>query len=58
MALKHQKILILFAGINIFIFLLLAVSIAFESLALTVFTIYVLFIVFLYFKFQKMEPLN
>tara|TARA_B100001093_G_C26852297_1_gene1025676 strand:- start:2972 stop:4012 length:1041 start_codon:yes stop_codon:yes gene_type:complete len=60
--LKHgnsvQKILILFSGINIFIFLLLAVSIAFESLALIVFAIYVLFILFLYLKFQKMEPLN
>ncbi len=53
-----QKILILFSVINIFIFLLLAVSIAFESLSLIVFAIYVLFILFLYLRFQKMEPLN
>jgi len=60
--LKHgnsvQKILILFSVINIFIFVLLAISIAFESLALFVFAIYVLFIIFLYFRFQKMDPLN
>ena len=53
-----QNILLLFSVINIFIFVLLAISIAFESLALIVFAIYVLFIIFLYIKFQKMEPLN
>ena len=53
-----QKILILFSIINIFIFLLLAISIAFEALSLIVFTIYVLFIFFLYLRFQKMEPLH
>ena len=60
--LKHgisvKKVLILFSVINIFIFVLLAVSIAFEYLSVIVFGIYVLFIVFLYLKFQKMEPLN
>ena len=53
-----QKILMLFSVINIFIFVLLAVSIAFESLSLVVFGIYSLFIIFLYLKFQKMEPLK
>jgi len=53
-----QKILMLFSVINIFIFVLLAVSIAFESLSLIVFVIYMLFIIFLYLKFQKMEPLK
>ena len=53
-----EKILILFSIINIFIFVLLGISIAFEALSLIVFSVYVLFIVFLYLKFQKMEPLN
>ena len=53
-----EKILILFSIINIFIFVLLAISIAFEALSIIVFSVYVLFIVFLYFKFQRMEPLN
>ncbi len=53
-----QKILVLFSVINIFIFVLLAVSIIFESLSLIVFAIYVLLIIFLYLKFQKMKPLN
>ena len=60
--LKHgysvQKILLVFAVINIFIFILLALSIRFENLSLIVFGIYVLFIVFLFLRFQKMEPLN
>ena len=53
-----HKILILFSVINIFIFVLLAVSIAFESLSLIIFGLYTFFIIFLYLKFQKMEPLQ
>tara|TARA_B100000902_G_C26728677_1_gene630313 strand:- start:145 stop:549 length:405 start_codon:yes stop_codon:yes gene_type:complete len=53
-----QRILRLFSFINIFIFILLAISIKFESLSVIVFAIYVLFIVFLYLRFQKMDPLN
>ena len=53
-----QKILIIFSIINIFIFILLAISIAFEALSLIVFTVYVFFIIFLYLRFQNMETLN
>ena len=52
------KILIIFSLINIFIFILLALSIAFKSYSIVIFLVYIFSIVFLFLKFQRMKPLN
>ena len=53
-----KQVLTIFAGINLFIFFLLALSIVFEYLSLIIFIVYLISIVILFYKFQKMEPLN
>ncbi len=53
-----RKILLIFSLINIFIFILLALSIAFKSYSILIFLVYIFSIVFLFLKFQRMKPLN
>jgi len=53
-----KKILLIFSLINIFIFILLALSIAFKSYSILIFLVYIFSIVLLFLKFQRMRPLN
>ena len=53
-----KKVLVIFSFINIFIFILLALSITFKSFSILIFLVYIFFIIFLFLKFQRMEPLN
>jgi UDP-GlcNAc:undecaprenyl-phosphate GlcNAc-1-phosphate transferase len=53
-----KKVLAIFSFINIFIFILLALSITFKSFSILIFLVYIFFIIFLFLKFQRMEPLN
>jgi UDP-GlcNAc:undecaprenyl-phosphate GlcNAc-1-phosphate transferase len=53
-----KKILLIFSLINIFIFVLLALSIAFKSYSILIFLVYIFSIVLLFLKFQRMRPLN
>ena len=53
-----KQVLTIFAGINLFIFFLLALSIVFEYLSLIIFIVYLISIVILFYKFQKMKPLD
>ena len=53
-----RSVLLLFSLLNIFIFLLLALTIAFESMSVIIFLIYLIIILTLFIKFQKLEPLN
>ena len=56
--LSVKSVLLLFSLLNIFIFLLLALTIAFESMSVIIFLIYLIIILTLFIKFQKLEPLN
>ncbi len=53
-----KKVLAIFSFVNIFIFILLALSITFKSFSILIFLVYIFFIIFLFLKFQRMEPLN
>ena len=53
-----KNVLLIFSIINLFIFLLLTISIVFNFLSIFIFIIYVLLIFFLFAKFQKMKPLD
>tara|TARA_B100001109_G_C18547899_1_gene328255 strand:- start:118 stop:522 length:405 start_codon:yes stop_codon:yes gene_type:complete len=53
-----KKVLAIFSLVNIFIFILLALSITFKSFSILIFLVYIFFIIFLFLKFQRMEPLN
>jgi UDP-GlcNAc:undecaprenyl-phosphate GlcNAc-1-phosphate transferase len=53
-----KKVLAIFSLVNIFIFILLALSITFKSYSILIFLVYIFFIIFLFLKFQRMEPLN
>ena len=53
-----KKVLAIFSLINVFIFILLALSITFKSYSVLIFLVYIFFIIFLFLKFQRMEPLN
>ena len=53
-----KKVLSIFSLVNIFIFILLALSIVFKNYSILIFLVYIFFIIFLFIKFQRMEPLN
>ena len=53
-----NSVLLLFSLLNVFIFLLIALTIVFESMSVIIFLIYVIIILTLFIKFQKLEPLN
>ena len=53
-----KNVLLIFSIINLFIFLLLTISIVFNFLSIFIFIIYVLLIIVLFAKFQKMKPLD
>ena len=53
-----NNVLLIFSIINLFIFLLLTISIVFNFLSIFIFIIYVLLIIILFAKFQKMKPLD
>ena len=53
-----RRILYLFIGLNIIVFLIIAATIIFETFANLAFLSYILIISYLFFYFQKLEPLN
>ncbi len=53
-----KSILLMFSVLNIFIFVLIALTILFEFLSVIIFVIYLVLIVILFINFQKMQPLN
>lgn len=53
-----KQILLIFSLINICIFILLGLSIAFKSYSVLIFLVYIFSIVLLFLKFQRMNPLN
>lgn len=53
-----KRVLLLISFLNVYIFILLGLTIISYSLSVFVFAIYLGTIVMLFFKFQKMEPLN
>jgi len=56
--LSVRRILYLFIGLNIIVFLIIAATIIFETFANLAFFSYILIISYLFFYFQKLEPLN
>ena len=56
--LSVRKILYLFIGLNIIVFLTIAATIIFDSFANIAFLSYIIIISYLFFYFQKLEPLN
>ena len=56
--LSVRRILYLFIGLNIIVFLIIAATITFETLANLAFLSYLLIISYLFLYFQKLEPLN
>lgn len=56
--LSVRKILYLFIGLNIIVFLTIAATIIFDSFANIAFLTYIIIISYLFFYFQKLEPLN
>ena len=56
--LSVRKILYLFIGLNIIVFLTIAATIIFDSFANIAFLSYLIIISYLFFYFQKLEPLN
>lgn len=53
-----KSILLMFSVLNIFIFVLIALTILFEFLSVIIFVIYLVLIIILFINFQKMQPLN
>ena len=53
-----KSILLMFSFLNIFIFVLIALTILFEFLSVIIFVIYLVLIIILFINFQKMQPLN
>ena len=53
-----KSVLLMFSVLNIFIFVLIALSILFEFLSVIIFAIYLVLIIILFINFQKMQPLN
>lgn len=53
-----RRILNLFIGLNIIVFLIIAATIIFDTFANIAFLSYVLIFSYLFFYFQKLEPLN
>lgn len=53
-----KSILLMFSVLNIFIFVLIALTILFEFLSVIIFAIYLVLIIILFINFQKMQPLN
>ena len=53
-----KSILLRFSVLNIFIFVLIALTILFEFLSVIIFVIYLVLIIILFINFQKMQPLN
>ena len=53
-----KSILLVFSVLNIFIFVLIALTILFEFLSVIIFVIYLVLIIILFINFQKMQPLN
>ena len=56
--LSVRRILYLFIGLNIIVFLTIAATIIFDSFANIAFLSYIIIISYLFFYFQKLEPLN
>ena len=56
--LSVRKILYLFIGLNIIVFLTIAATIIFDSFANIAFLSYIIIISYLFYYFQKLEPLN
>jgi len=56
--LSVRRILYLFIGLNIIVFLLIGATIIFDTFANIAFLSYIVFISYLFFYFQKLEPLN
>ena len=57
-AIPVRRILNLFIGLNITVFLIIAATIIFDTFANLAFLSYILIISYLFFYFQKLEPLN
>ena len=53
-----KSVLLMFSVLNIFIFVLIALTILFEFLSVIIFAIYLVLIIILFINFQKMQPLN
>ena len=53
-----KSILLMFSVLNIFIFVLITLTILFEFLSVIIFAIYLVLIIILFINFQKMQPLN
>tara|TARA_B100000963_G_scaffold222226_2_gene193742 strand:- start:958 stop:1995 length:1038 start_codon:yes stop_codon:yes gene_type:complete len=53
-----KSILLMFSFLNIFIFVLITLTILFEFLSVIIFVIYLVTIIILFLNFQKMQPLN
>jgi len=53
-----KSILLMFSVLNIFIFVLITLTILFEFLSVIIFSIYLVLIIILFINFQKMQPLN
>jgi len=53
-----KSILLMFSVLNIFIFVLITLTILFEFLSVIIFAIYLVLTIILFINFQKMQPLN
>ena len=53
-----KSTLLMFSILNIFIFVLISLTILFEFLSVIIFVIYLILIIILFINFQKMQPLN
>ena len=53
-----KSILLMFSVLNIFIFVLIALTILFEFLSVIIFVVYLVLVITLFINFQKMQPLN